>query len=231
MRLNREQVLTAALDLLEEAGLDQLTMRRLAAALGVQNGATYWHFRSKQALLEAMADAMLAGLTTGLDERLPWHERIAELARRLRQALLSRRDGARIFSGVFFPLPNALAYGETMIAALCEGGLPSRDAVWTADTLTYYVVGHTIEDQLAATLPDGGKSAVTRLTDAVDSQRYPHLLAALAHVPAPHQEQHFEHGLHLVIAGIRASLDQAQDHATRRAGQSNARAMPGAREP
>ena len=65
MQLSREQVLAAALGLLDEAGLEQLTMRRLAAALGVQNGATYWHFRSKQDLLEAMADTLLAGLTAG----------------------------------------------------------------------------------------------------------------------------------------------------------------------
>src|SRR5580704_9676283 len=61
MQLSREQVLAAALGLLDEAGLEQLTMRRLAAALGVQNGATYWHFGSKQDLLEAMADTLLAG--------------------------------------------------------------------------------------------------------------------------------------------------------------------------
>ena len=59
MRLSREQVLSTALELLDEVGLDHLTMRRLATALSVQNGATYWHFRSKQALLEAMADTLL----------------------------------------------------------------------------------------------------------------------------------------------------------------------------
>ncbi len=105
----------------------------------MQNGATYWHFRSKQALLEAMADTLLAGLTAGLDTESPWTERITELARRLRRALLSRRDGARLFSAAFFPLPNALAYGEAVIAALGESGLSSRDAAWAADTLTYYV--------------------------------------------------------------------------------------------
>lgn len=47
MRLSREQVLATALELLDEVGLDGLTMCRLATALGVQNGATYWHFRSK----------------------------------------------------------------------------------------------------------------------------------------------------------------------------------------
>lgn len=197
MRLNREQVLTAALDLLDEVGLDQLTMRRLTTALGVQNGATYWHFASKQALLEAMADAMLAGVA-GADRTGRWDDRVASLAHRLHQALLSRRDGARVYSGVFFPLPNALAYGEAMFAALREAGLSSRDAAWSADTVTYHVVAHTMEEQLAAVAPDS-----TRLVGAVDAVRHPNLHAALAHIPAPHPKAHFDHGLRLIINGIR----------------------------
>jgi TetR/AcrR family transcriptional regulator, tetracycline repressor protein len=208
MQHNKEQVLAAALGLLDEVGLDQLTMRRLAAALGVQNGATYWHFGSKQALLEAMADTLLADLTAGLDTESPWTERITELARRLRRALLSRRDGARLFSAAFFPLPNALAYGEAVIAALGESGLSSRDAAWAADTLTYYVVGHTIGEQLAAALPGRGHDATARLTGAVDPKSHPHMYAALAHIPAPHHQEHFDYGLHLIVNGIRADTER-----------------------
>ena len=209
MRLSREQVLAAALGLLDEVGLEHLTMRRLAAALGVQNGATYWHFRSKQALLEAMADTLLTGLTAGLDAESSWNERITNLAHRLRGALLSRRDGARLFSAAFFPLPNALAYGEAMIATLGESGLSSRDAAWAADTLIYYVVGHTIEEQLAAALPGRGRDATARLADAVDPQRHPHMYAALAHIPAPHRQEHFDYGLQLIVNGIRADTERS----------------------
>lgn len=197
MRLDRERVLAAALDLLDEVGLDQLTMRRLAGALGVQNGATYWHFRSKQALLEAMADSLLDGVADAGET--DWDLRVTELADRLHRALLSRRDGARIFAGRFFPLPNALAYGDAMVGALRDAGLSTRDAAWTADTVTYHVVAHTLEEQLV--VPDD-----TRFATAVDPARHPHLHAARAHVPAPHPAAHFEHGLRLIVAGIRAGV-------------------------
>ena len=203
MRINREQVLAAALDLLDEVGLDQLTMRRLAGALGVQNGATYWHFRSKQLLLEAMADSMLAGVGevgAGAIGEAAWDLRVVELAGRLRRALLGRRDGARVFSGVFFPLPNALAYGNALIGALLEAGLSAREAAWSADTVTYHVVAHTLEEQLGLEGPE-------RLTGAVDPGVHPHLFAALEHVPSPHPEDHFEHGLRIIVAGIRAMVD------------------------
>lgn len=202
MRINREQVLAAALDLLDEVGLDQLTMRRLAAALGVQNGATYWHFRSKQTLLAAMADSMLAGVAD-VDAGLPWDARVTELARRLRQALLRRRDGGRVFSAVFFPLPNALAYGNALIGALLDGGLVGREAAWTADTVTYYVVAHVTEEQLALSDPGEGQLAA-----AVDAQRHPQLFGVLEHVPAPHPEGHFEHGLRVVVGGAIALAGQ-----------------------
>lgn len=202
MRLTRDQVLAGALGLLDEAGLENLSMRRLASALGVQNGATYWHFSSKQVLLEAMAESMLDGLTDGLDEGSPWHVRLSELAHRLRRALLAHRDGARIFAGVFFPLPNALAYGETMIGLLRDAGRTSRDAAWAVDTVTYYVVGHTIEEQLAAGLPDGGREAAERLTEALDPLRHPNMLAALGDIPAPHGEEHFAYGLAIIVAGL-----------------------------
>jgi TetR/AcrR family tetracycline transcriptional repressor len=203
MRLTRDHVLGAALDLLDETGLDGLTMRRLATALGVKNGATYWHFPSKQALLEAMAETMLEGLTETRDPALPWDERLTELAGRLRRALLSRRDGARLFSAVFFPLPNALAYGETMTGILREAGLSGREAVWAVDTLSYFVVGHTIEEQLAASLPDGGTEARARLREALDPARHPNLLASADDLAAPHPEEHFHHGLRLIVDGIR----------------------------
>ncbi|GAA5184430.1 tetracycline resistance transcriptional repressor TetR(A) [Rugosimonospora acidiphila] len=225
MRLSGSDVRAAALDLLDEVGLDRLTMRGLATALGVQNGATYWHFKSKQALLEAMADAMLAGVADDLSPLAPWDRRVAELAHRLRRALLSRRDGGRLFATSFFPLPNALAYGEALVGALLGAGLPARDAAWTADTVTYYVVGHATEEQLAAgppasaglpnsaglpdgaDLPDGGGPADSaRLAAALHPTRHPSLIAVGEHLSAPHPAEHFDHGLTLIIAGIAARL-------------------------
>jgi TetR/AcrR family tetracycline transcriptional repressor len=156
-----------------------------------------------------MADTLLTDLTAGLDAQSPWDDRITELANQLRGALQSRQDGARLFSAAFFPLPNALAYGAAMIATIGESGLSSHDASWAADTLTYYVVGHTIEEQLAVALPDRGHDATARVIDAIDPQRHPHMYAALAYIPAPHHQEHFDYGLRLVVNGIRADTEKS----------------------
>ena len=59
-KLDRDTVIGAALDLLDEVGVDGLTTRKLAQRLDVQQPALYWHFRSKRALLDKLAETMLA---------------------------------------------------------------------------------------------------------------------------------------------------------------------------
>jgi AcrR family transcriptional regulator len=89
-------------------------MRKLAAQLSVQAGALYWHFKHKQALLDAMADAVLAE-AAGPASQGTWEEQLAELGSRLRRAFLARRDGARVVAGTFTAEPNTLRTGAMSV--------------------------------------------------------------------------------------------------------------------
>ncbi len=97
-KLQPNTVIRAALDLLNEVGVDGLTTRKLAERLGVQQPALYWHFRNKRALLDALAEAMLAENHTHSVPRADddWRSFLIGNARSFRQALLAYRDGARI---------------------------------------------------------------------------------------------------------------------------------------
>ena len=88
IKLQREAIIRTALDLLGETGVDGLTTRRIAAALGVQQPALYWHFKDKAALLDALAEAMLA---ENHSRSLPlpdedWRHFLIENARSFRRA-------------------------------------------------------------------------------------------------------------------------------------------------
>ncbi len=100
-KLQPNTVIRAALDLLNEVGVDGLTTRKLAERLGVQQPALYWHFRNKRALLDALAEAMLAENHTHSVPRADddWRSFLIGNARSFRQALLAYRDGARIHAG------------------------------------------------------------------------------------------------------------------------------------
>jgi TetR/AcrR family tetracycline transcriptional repressor len=98
MPLQRETVARAALDVVDEVGLDGLTMRRLAAELEIKNQSLYWHFTNKQELLNCMAELMFAEIFAELqnpEQSQEWPEWLAAFARLFRQAMLAHRDGAR----------------------------------------------------------------------------------------------------------------------------------------
>jgi TetR/AcrR family tetracycline transcriptional repressor len=100
--LTKASIVQAALDLLDEAGMDGLTVRALASRLGVQAPALYWHVRSKQALLDEMATQIwrqIGDVMAGLPADLPWRELMRTYAAAVRAELLGHRDGAKAFSG------------------------------------------------------------------------------------------------------------------------------------
>src|SRR5262249_54018581 len=121
MPLSRDEVLEGALALLNEEGLDALTMRRLANALVVQAAAISWHFADKQALIDAMIEVMLAGLVDP-PPKGRWDEQVAELTRRMAAAMLRVRDGARLATMAVRPGPNTLVIAEAIMQTLHKSG-------------------------------------------------------------------------------------------------------------
>lgn len=92
MHLSREKIITTALELLDEYGLPDMTMRRLATQLGAAPGAVYWHFKNKQALIDATARAILEPFLS--DQPGTPHQRCTDL----RELMLAHRDGAELVS-------------------------------------------------------------------------------------------------------------------------------------
>ncbi|GAA5038812.1 TetR/AcrR family transcriptional regulator [Thermocatellispora tengchongensis] len=192
-----------ALRLLDEEGLDALTMRRLATALDVQVGTLYRHFATKQDLLAAMAEEMLAGCAGPLPEGTTWQEQVTELAGRLRAALLRHRDGARVYAGTHAVGPNTLSYTDTLVGVLRAAGLPTQAATRTAFAIVHFTLGHTLEEQAAAELIDSGlPAALDALHAALDRRRYPNLSDAAATITSTDFAAQFAHGLNLLINGL-----------------------------
>ncbi len=150
MKIDRQLVMTAALDLLDRGGLEGLTMRKLADALGVQAPALYWHFPNKQALLDEMAESLLEGVPASMVVSERTEDVLKSLAIQLRAALLSRRDGARVFAGTFVARPNAMQLAEIGFSALARDGITGKQAVNGLLSLFYFILGFVIEEQALA---------------------------------------------------------------------------------
>ncbi|MFJ6070878.1 TetR/AcrR family transcriptional regulator C-terminal domain-containing protein [Streptomyces sp. NPDC093065] len=205
-RLDRARTIQTALDLLNESGLDALTMRRLADALGVQAGALYRYFATKQDLLTAMAERMVGGVAdaAGPTGDGDWGERAARLARALRTALLAHRDGARVFAGTHSTGPNTLGFSESLVGVLREAGFDDGEAARALYAVANFTVGHTLEEQAAHPPADGEPAHAGILHEAVAAGTYPHLAATLPVLTSTDFATHFEFGLRLLLDGLRA---------------------------
>jgi AcrR family transcriptional regulator len=92
-QLTRERVVTEALAVIAHDGVQALTMRRLAARLGVVPGALYRHVNNKQQLQDLVLDNVLAEVDLRLDPAMDWTNQLKVLARRLRQVLALTAPG------------------------------------------------------------------------------------------------------------------------------------------
>ncbi|WP_327069892.1 TetR/AcrR family transcriptional regulator C-terminal domain-containing protein [Kitasatospora sp. NBC_01302] len=202
MALHREDVIEAALDLLDEVGLDKLTTRALTTRLGVAPGALYWHVKSKAELLSAIADRIMReayGTPGNATDDAPgdWVEQTTAFAHRTRRAMLARRDGARVVAGHLPLTAAALDASEAGLALLRATGLPLAQAAYFGHTVASYVTGFALQEQAAPTpAPD---------LPAIEPERYPHMAAWAAEKPAE-KDAAFTAGLALIIGGLRAEL-------------------------
>jgi TetR/AcrR family tetracycline transcriptional repressor len=149
MPVSRGQIVAAALDLLDEAGLDGLTLRQLAGRLGIRAPTLYWHVRDKRELLDLLAAAILDEALAAWREPQPgqpWWEWLAARARAMRAALLTHRDSARIVAGNR-PPESSLPGIERQLRALGGAGFTPRDGLLALLALNAYVIGDVIDQQ------------------------------------------------------------------------------------
>ncbi|MGB3374062.1 MAG: TetR family transcriptional regulator [Microbacterium sp.] len=135
VRHDRQSIVDCALRLLDDVGLPDLSMRRLASELDVQASALYWHFDSKQELLGAVADRILHTVPDP-DESIP----LARTAASIRDALLAYRDGAEVVLSTYALRLGARRAQDALLASL--GGAP--DHADAADAIFEFVLGHVM---------------------------------------------------------------------------------------
>jgi AcrR family transcriptional regulator len=203
--LDRRRVADTALTLLNETGLDGLTLRAIARELDVKAPALYWHFKDKQALLDEMATEMYRRMTAGttLDPADTWQERLLKANRGLRTALLAYRDGAKVFSGSRFTGIEHAEQMEDSLRLLTAAGFTLAQATRALNTTYLYTLGFVTEEQGVQPLPGERREGYDLDERARAMADFPLAARAGAEIFADY-DRHFEEGLDLLIAGIEA---------------------------
>ncbi|WP_433516806.1 TetR/AcrR family transcriptional regulator C-terminal domain-containing protein [Nonomuraea sp. CA-143628] len=203
-------MIETALRLLDEVGLEGLTVRRLAAEFGVQSPALYWHIRTKQQLLDGMADAIILASGMGpLRDEESWQEWLARRARAYRDSLLAHRDGARIVCAAAQLRPATVRMFDEELSAMVDHGFTPALALRTITGITHYVNGFVLQRQVRAERQEPAAPPGERLADLavrLDGGTSAPLVAALLEGGDPLGEEAFEHGLRAFIDGTAAAL-------------------------
>ncbi|XKK39728.1 TetR/AcrR family transcriptional regulator C-terminal domain-containing protein [Nocardiopsis sp. ARC36] len=207
--ITREQIVTAALSLLDDKGLEGLTVRALAARLEVRPPALYWHMRNKQELLDEMSTAVMRRVTTAVSVLPPasgWREDLAAYARILRSEFLLHRDGARIFSGTRIADPDVVRMKEPWLARWNAQGVGLADADDAIDLAVAFVVGFVIEEQERR--QSAGTDPSRYSIDQRDAWLGPDvpLVKEAGHL-RDDGDQRFERHLGIVLDGLAARFD------------------------
>ncbi|MFJ3901235.1 TetR/AcrR family transcriptional regulator [Streptomyces sp. NPDC090025] len=216
-KLDPAQVADTALRLLDEHGLDGLTLRAIARELDVQAPALYWHFKNKQALLDEMATVMYRRMTAGPEGRpdpdLPWQERLLVVNRGLRAGLLRHRDGAKVYSGARFTGVDHAVDMERELGALTAAGFALPDAVRASTTAYLFTLGFVTEEQGTEPMPGERREGFDIAERAERLAAYP-LAAAAGPQLFGNYDERFEAGLRLIVAGIEATYGPAASTAS-----------------
>ncbi|MER6274111.1 TetR/AcrR family transcriptional regulator C-terminal domain-containing protein [Streptomyces sp900105755] len=203
--LDRRRVADTALRLLNEVGLEGLTLRAIAKELDVKAPALYWHFKDKQALLDEMATEMYRRMVaqTRLDRTDSWQNVLRTTGRGLRAALLGYRDGAKVFSGSRFTGIEHAPEQEAYLRVMTEAGFTLAQAARAGMTTNAYTIGFVIEEQGVVPLPGERREGYDLEERARLMAGFP-LAAEAGRELFDDYDQHFEEGLEIVIAGIGA---------------------------
>ncbi|WP_280416097.1 TetR/AcrR family transcriptional regulator [Nocardia carnea] len=202
-RLSRAQILTAAGELIDKDGADALTMRRLAARLGVTPMAVYHHVRNKEELLLLLLDEVAAGIRRPELPENP-RERVVLAARAMHDTLVQVPWAVEVLTADDLLSPAALWYPEQIIDGAVVCGLSTEDAVHAYRTIWYYTAGEILVRAAASRrrAADDRATMRDRIFGSLDRSEWPRLATVADRWAELTEADIYERGLRALIDGL-----------------------------
>jgi AcrR family transcriptional regulator len=198
-------VLEAARRIADAEGVDRLTMRRLAAELGVTPNTLYTYFPHKEALLDALIDDLLAGIDAGDPAERDWRDGLVQVMGSSRRLLLAHPQLASVIIARPGLGPNAARLGEVTLELLGRGGLEGERAVEALRVLLVYSLGFAAFQAPRRQGDAGARSARAEATFAgLPEDRFPRMHGLARQLAGPTTDHQFHTGLRWLLEGIAA---------------------------
>ena len=210
-RLSRERVLQGAVAVADKGGIAALTIRSLAAELGVKPMSVYHHVANKDEILDGIVDLVFAEIelpTIGGD----WHEEMRRRAASAREAMRRHPWAIGLVETRTSPGWATLKHHDAVIGTLRAGGFSVEMTAHAFALIDAFVYGFALSE---ATLPFNGPDTVPEVAEQMMAQfspaDYPHLVEfSVEHVMKPGYDyaEEFEFGLSVVLDGLAKSLSE-----------------------
>ncbi|MFD4603163.1 TetR/AcrR family transcriptional regulator [Streptomyces sp. NPDC058464] len=206
--LSTDRIVRAARELVDAEGLAAVSTRRLAAELGVSGPSLYNHFRTKDEILEAVADSVSAQVDLSMFEDLgqdadrDWRTALHDWAVSYRTALRDHPNIVPVLARGPGRRPAGLRLADAVYGAMVDAGWPPAQATSIGALMRYFVMGSALGSFAEGFVDDAS---------AYDPADYPHL--GQAHLLANQQEKvderAFETGLRALLDGLAEQFPRA----------------------
>ncbi|WP_019587588.1 TetR/AcrR family transcriptional regulator [Deinococcus apachensis] len=196
--LTPERITTAALRMIDQDGVDALSTRKLAAALGVSSKAVYHYYATKDDLLHAVYLSILDELELPAETGGAWQGGLRRLAHSFRRLAWRHPSFITDFLRPHEPAARELDVTDTLYTLLRHAGLPERVVLQTGRILITFLIGY-----LRAEL-DGTFSREALQRQRTVAERHPTRYRSIPHLPVPDtcSDEDFDLALNLIIAGL-----------------------------
>ena len=205
-KMTRERVLDGALALVDRDGIAGLSMRKLGAELGIEAMTLYYYFPNKEAILDGLIEQIVLQVSTLLiGEPKEWTSWLRTLAVALRQELLRHPRLLTLVATRPVMTSSSLHMVEQIVAALCVAGFTPLRAFQVLNTITTFVVGHTLAEAGDTPGHEDAMSDTNELADQLDPSQFPYFTEAIKEglgQPNEHQAR-FEFALDAIFIGLK----------------------------
>ncbi|SEC49700.1 regulatory protein, tetR family [Streptomyces misionensis] len=194
--LSTDRIVQTARELVDREGLAAVSTRRLAAELGVSGPSLYNHFRTKDEILEAVADSVSALVDLSMfEDGRAWRTALHDWAVSYRAALRAHPNIVPVLARGPGRRPAALRVADAAYGAMVDAGWPPAQATSIGALMRYFIMGSALGSFAGGFVDDAS---------AYDPADYPHL--GQAHLLAEQQEKiderAFETGLTALLDGL-----------------------------
>jgi AcrR family transcriptional regulator len=203
-----DRVIVAALELVDEVGPDEFSMRLLAQRLRSSTATLYRNFTGKDEILILVVDHVLGEVPRHLPDiadTATWQERLVAAADALFRTLKEHPKVVSLFDD-HIPLgPRSLAGREAAIDILLAGGFPPEVAARAYTAVGHYVIGFAIQLRVSGTAGPEENDDIREFYRSLDPARYPATVASAPFLPNSLDDE-FRFGLRLIVDGLAKQL-------------------------